>query len=388
MTPEMEPAQWWLGLCRKPPVVCPSLAGIGILPVSAFGEMAGSSRSPGAVHRGIGSAIAGMRILNRNRQLLWFTLLAGFVLAGNAAGQGALYYLTRFLQPAHFPAGGGPVSLLGMSLYDIVSYSLDFILAFATLFCLVFILAGLTVSIPSGKKDAAASFSEGIRMAKQFLVPIILWSLALAAAGFLLERTYVFLISTFPHELGFLYMLGNGYFVSVIGQFPFNWTLDWNMLTEIPGYGGRSLLLLIYPFGFLETLHFSAISLLLFILTPFMVPRIILGRTSLREAVAGSVALMKMTWAEAGTCVLFLGIIVSAIFLGHLLVQAASGIVSPYETIAFHPSGIWVALALVYNMTLAAFALGAATVAGIGLQEIYTGATGQPGTGSQEPRPD
>ena len=32
-----------------------------------------------------------MRTLNRNRQLLWFTLLAGLVLAGNTLGQAALY---------------------------------------------------------------------------------------------------------------------------------------------------------------------------------------------------------------------------------------------------------------------------------------------------------
>ena len=100
------------------------------------------------------------------------------------------------------------------------------------------------------------------------------------------------------------------------------------MLTEIPGYGGRSLLLWIYPFGFMETLEFSAINLLLFVLTPFVVPLIVLEQKTLREAVAGSFAMMKKTWAEAVACAVFLGVIVSGVFLTYLLIQAASGIIS------------------------------------------------------------
>ena len=125
-----------------------------------------------------------------------------------------------------------------------------------------------------------------------------------------------------------LYTSGPYFLPATITQFPFNWTLDWNMLTEIPGYGGRSLLLWIYPFGFVETLNFSAITLLLFILTPFVVPLIVLEQKTLREAVAGSFAMMKKTWAEVAACALFLGVIVSGVFLMHLLVQAASGMVS------------------------------------------------------------
>jgi hypothetical protein len=203
----------------------------------------------------------------------------------------------------------------------------------------------------------------------------------------LLERMYGYVaIIWFPHELGFLYTIGDGFFTGTITQFPFNWTLDWAMLTEIPGYGGRSLLLWIYPFGFLETLHFLEISLLLVVLTPFVIPLIVLEQKTLQEAVVGSCAMMKKIWADVAACALFLGVIVSGMFLMYVLVQAASGIVSPYETVTFHPPGTWIALALLYNLALLTVAFVVATVGGIAVGDLYIAAkTGQkPGSKETE----
>ncbi len=386
MTRITEIVEDWFGLCRKPPVVRAMQADFVHLPTATQeGLPDGGNGGSGVIRRGIGAAFSGMKTLNRNRQLLWFSLLAGLVLAGNAIGQGALRYVDRILQPAHFLAGEGPGFICGLSLYDIASYSLDFLLAFSTLFCLVFLLAGLVRSL-SPENDDPASFVEGLKGAKKSLKAIFLWSLILALAGMLLERMYVYLaIMRFPHELGFLYTLGDGFFISTITQFPFNWTLDWNMLTEIPGYGGRSLLLLIYPFGFLETLHFSAITLLLFVMTPVVVPLVILGRKPLREAVAGSFAMMKKIGVELAACATFLAIVIAGLFFVHLLVQAASGMVSPYDTVFFHPPDAWIALALFYNLVLVTAAFIAATAGGIAVRDLYISArTGQI-TGSPAP---
>jgi hypothetical protein len=204
----------------------------------------------------------------------------------------------------------------------------------------------------------------------------------------LLERIYVYLaIIWFPHELGFLYIIGDGFFISTITQFPFNWTLDWDMLTEIPGYGGRSLLLWIYPFGFLEALHFSAITLLLFILTPFVVPLVVLEQKTLREAVVGSFAMMKKIWTGVAACTVFLGVIVFGVFLTYLLIQAVSGMVSPYQTVTFHPIGTWIALALLYNLALCSVAFVVATVGGIATLDLYGSAKSRQITRSPEPEP-
>ena len=374
MTLVPEIAEHWSGLCRKPPAVRPLQTGFGFLRDSACaglpvgGNDGSSARS---IHQGIGAALSGMRTLNRNRQLLWFALLAGLVVAGNAIGQAAFRYLDWNRQ------------------LDItILYAQDLLLGFATLFFLVFLLAGLVLSI-SSKKEGAASYFEGLCAAKKFFKAIFLWSFVLALSYLLLDRIYVyFTLIWFPHELGFLYTtVGPGFFWNTVFQFPFNWTLDWNMLTSVPGYGGRSLLLWIYPFGLMKTLEFLAITLFLFILTPFVIPLIVLGHKTPKEAVAESFALMKRTWGGVVSCALSLGIVAFGMFLTYLLIQAASGMISPYEAIVFHPPGTWIALAILYNLALVTIVFVVATVGGIAILNLYTFAkTGQaPGSAGTKP---
>ncbi len=355
MTRLSEIAESWFGLCRKPPVVRTLQADFIHLPTTAHeGLPDGGSGGSGAIRRGIGAAFSGMRTLNRNRQLLWFGLFAGLVLAGNAVAEGALWYINRILQP------------------DINGYYLqDFLLGSITLFCLLFLLAGLVLSL-SSKNEGALSFSEGLLRAKKYWKPLFLWSMILALAGILLFRIWVELFTWLPLAFPFLQVFGPYQFVtSTITQFPFNWTLDWAMLTEIPGYGGRSLLLLIYPFGLMRTANFIVVNLFLFVMTPFVVPLLVLEQKTLQEAVAGSFSLMRKIGAEIVTCAAFLGIVVFGVFLTHLIVQAASGIVDPYNTVMFHPTVGWVTVAVLYNLALVAFAFVVATVGGIAALEMY-----------------
>jgi hypothetical protein len=364
--------RWWLGLCRKAPVFRASETGIGNPPDLSFeGSPDGGGGGSGTIRRGIGAALSGAKTLAQNRQLLWFTLFAGLVLAGNAIGQAALRNIGRIMQPDM-----------------IVSYYvLDFLIGFATMFCLVFLLAGLFMSI-SSKKEGSASFFEGLAGAKKYLKAIFLWSFFLALIGMLLIYIWGHFFYGLPPELKFLNIFEPFQFIAgTITQFPFNWTLDWDMLTEIPGYGGRSLLLWIYPFGFMETLRFSAITLLLFVMTPFVMPLIVLEQKTIREAVVGSFALMKKTWAEIASCALFLGVIVSGVFLTYLLVQAVSGIISPYQTVTFHPPDTWIALGVLYNLALLTVAFVVATVGGIAALDLFTSAKSRQITGSPEPEP-
>jgi hypothetical protein len=368
MTRVSELAEHWSGLCRKPPVLRSAQAVLMVPELTHEGLPEGGAGGSGMIRQGIGSVLLGMRTLNRNRQLLWFGLLAGLVLAGNAVAEGALWYINRTLQP----------DIIGL-------YVQDFFLGFTTLFCLLFLLAGLIINL-SSKTQGHVSFFEGLAGAKKYVKPLLLWSMILALAAILLFRIWVELFTWLPLEFPFLYMFGPYHFViSTITQFPFNWTLDWNMLTEIPGYGGRSLLLLIYPFGFMMTANFIVITMFLFILTPFVVPLIVLEQKNLREAVTGSFALMKKIGAEAVTCAVFLGIVVFGVFLTHLLVQAASGIIDPYQTVTFHPPDAWIALGFLYDLALLIFAFVMATIGGIATLDLYTHAkTGQM-HGSPEP---
>ncbi|MDD1687546.1 hypothetical protein [Methanoregula sp.] len=362
MTQVSEIAEHWFGLCRKAPVFRASETGIGYQPEPAHeGSPDGGAGGSRTIRRGIGAALSGTKTLIHNPQLLWFSLLAGLVLAGNAIGQGALRYLDRAVQP-------GVIVEFARDMYI-----LDFFLEFITVFCLLLLLAGLVLSL-SSKKGGPASFSKGLAGAKKYWKPIFLWSLVLALAGILLFRIWRYLFFGLPPDFRFLNTFGPYFFDSTINQFPFNWTLDWAMFTELPGYGGRSLLLLIYPFGVLEAMNFLVINLLLFVLTPFVVPLVVLERKTLREAVAGSFAMMKKIWAETVTCAAFLGVVVFGVFLTYLLVQAVSGIVSPYETVMFHPTVTWITLAVLYNLVLLAFAFVVVTVGGIAARDLYLSA--------------
>jgi len=374
MTRVSEITEHWSGLCRKPPVVHALQAENVYQPEPAHeGSPDGAGGGAGTIHRGIGAALSGMRTLNRNRQLLWFTLLAGLVLAGNTLGQAALFYIGWAMQPG-----------------IIVSYVLDFLLELATVFCLVFLMAGLTLSL-SSKVEGSASFFGELAGAKKYLKSLFAWAVVLALAGMLLFRIWSYVSICQVSSCSWLNFFGP-FLTSILGQFPFNLTLDPNLFTEVPGYGGRSLLLWIYPMGFMWALIFAAINLLLFVLTPFVVPLIVLGQKTAREAVVGSFAMMKKTWVEVAACAVFLGVIVSVVFLTYLLVQAAHGYNDPWMAwppgmVTSHPTGTWIALALLYYLAVFIVAFVVATVGGIAALDLYTSAkTGQmPGSAETEP---
>jgi len=322
------------------------------------GQPAGSGGGWGSIRRGIGAALSGMRTLNRNRQLLWFALLAGLALACNVLYYAAIQYLGWNLH----------ISLDSR----IGSYALEFTFEFVTMFFLVYLLAALVLSISSGK-GSTASFFQGLIMAKKFQKSLAVWSFILALAGMLLFYAWFYFFYWLPPEFRFLNAFGPFSFVTgTITQFPFNWTLDWDMLTEFPGYGGRSLLLWIYPYGLTDALPMMGINILLLILTPFVVPHIVLEHKTVRESVAGSFATIKKIPGEAASSVIFLGVIAAGAFLSYLLIQAVSGIVDPYTTVMFHPSDAWIALALLYNLTLVIVVLVMATVGGIVALDLYS----------------
>ncbi|MDD1724909.1 MAG: hypothetical protein LUQ07_07255, partial [Methanospirillum sp.] len=177
MTGISETAEHWFGLCRRPPAVPLLRTGAGIPSESAHESLpdgGGSDGRSGTIPRGIGAALSGIRTLNRNRQLLWFTFLAGLVLVGSIMSQSALCYITWTMLPSET---GWVV--------------LNFIIEFVTLFFLVFLLTGLVLSIPS-KKEGHTSFFQGLTGAKKFLKAIFLWSLVLALAAMLLFSIYFY----------------------------------------------------------------------------------------------------------------------------------------------------------------------------------------------------
>jgi len=315
----------------------------------------GDGSRPKTISRGIGAALSAIRTLNRNRQLLGFTLLAGLVVAGIAIGQAILPFADWPLRP--YIAGW---------------LVLNFLLTFATLFLLVFLLAGLVLSIPP-ENGAPASFCQGLCGTKHYIKPLVSWSILLACAGLLLFVTYHVVPAGLWRELGFVDTFEPNNLLCMLSQFPFNFTLDPRIFQELPGgiFDGRSLLILLYDSGFTNALIVSAIALFLFAFTPFVIPLIVLEQKSLRDAVAGSFALLKKAWAEVALCAVFLMGIVLAVSLTYLLVQAVHGMVVPSGT--YSPAA-WVVLGILYDTGLSAVALVVATAGGIALRDLYLSA--------------
>src|SRR5208337_5113303 len=144
----------WLGLCRKAPVFRASETGIGNQPEPAYeGRPDGGAGGSKTIRRGIGAALSGTKTLARNRQLHWFSLLVGLVLAGDFIAQWVL-----FVYPYYEPDSLQPLVL-------------TFAVELPTVFCLVFLLAGLTLSL-SPEKGGTVSFFQGLKRAKKYLIPL------------------------------------------------------------------------------------------------------------------------------------------------------------------------------------------------------------------------
>jgi hypothetical protein len=239
----------------------------------------------------------------------------------------------------------------------------------------VFLLTGLILSI-SSKKEGHVSFFEGLTGAKKYRKAIFVWSVVLALAGMLLFSIYFYSPNWLPRNHLFPQILGTlfGSLLNPLMEFPFNPMLTPYTFFDPSRVGGIPLTSWIYPFGIMQTLIFSEVNLLLLILTPFVMPLIILEQKTLREAVVGSFAKMKKTWVEVAACTIFLGVVVSGVFLTYLLVQAASGMVTPEEVVTIRPENTWIALALVYDIALFCFAIVMATVGGIATLDLYTSA--------------
>jgi hypothetical protein len=313
----------WFGRGRKTPLVQAWQADIVYLSEPSHeGRPDGGGSGPGTIRRGIGAALSGTKTLIHNRQLLWFTLLTGLVLVGTTIAQGALSYITWAMQP-----------YIGETEWVV----LNIIIEFATLFCLVFLLTGLVLCI-SSKKEGQVSFFKGLTGAKKYIKAIFVWSVVLALAGMLLFSIYFYSPGWFPRNHPLLNIIGTFHGpLNVLYEFPFNPALTPSTLFDPYRYGGLSLTSWIYPSGIIQALTFSVINLLLFILTPFVVPFIAIEQKTLRDAVGGSFTLMKKNWDEAAACAVFLGVVACGVFLTYLLVQAASGMITPDGVVTTTP---------------------------------------------------
>jgi hypothetical protein len=354
-------AHWWLGLCPKAPVFLASETGVGGQFEPAHeGSPDGGAGGPETIRRGIRAALSGTKTLIHNPQLLWFSFLAGLVLVAHLIIQWMLIFVN---------INSGSSDLI---LSPVVAFAVEF----PTVFCLAFLLAGLTLSI-SSEKGGPVSLFHGLSMAKKYSRSLAGWSVVVALAGtliFIAGWGSSLLLSSMRFNsfdiFGTLYLL----MFNVLMQFPFNWTLNPDVVFGGVEYslGMEYTLGVGFPTSFIYTLIFSAINTILFVLTLFVIPLLVLEGKRLKEAIYGSFTLMKNIRGEVTACVLGLGIVVFAASLTFLFFQF-TGIdqVTGTQISSTRPGDAWIGFGLLYIIALTSFVFIAATIGGIATLELY-----------------
>jgi hypothetical protein len=343
-------ADCWLGLCRKPPVISTSPA-VRVLERETTCKSLpdGGAGGSGTVGRGIAAVQAGIKTLIKNRRLLWFSFFTGLV----SAGIFIAHYIIRLLSVY-------PYKAIDLPRWIVLTFATEL----ASVLCLSVLLAGLVLSL-SQKEGSPASFREGLTRAKKYIRPLANWSIVMALAGMLTFIVFlVFTIFLFPGIVNLH---------SAFSQFPFGFILVQENYHIGPMGNGTYAI----AYGLTYALILSVINVLLFVLTLFVVPHLVLETIGLKEAIHGSVALMKIVWREVAVCVLVLGIVVFAASLISSLFQTVYGIVAPGMSPSWYPGVEWVVAAVVYMLALCGLAFIGTTVGGIASLDIYTHAKGR-----------
>ena len=329
-----------LGWCPNAPVLHTAPA-VLITPgaTSCTAQPDGGAGGSGKAGRGLSIAFQSMQLLNRNRQLLVFSLLTGIVLF--------------FLFVAEYGLG-----VLSMYPYDAIDYPryllLTFAISFCTIFCLTVLFAGLLLSIPEGEAGKASSFRLGLASAKKYLRTLACWSVILAAvctaAGVLLQ------------DAGWLHYV----MFPLIDTFPFNYILLPEVYHTGPIGGTYAM-----AGAFTSSLLVSAVFSVLLILMLFVIPLIVLEGRRISDALSGSVFLMRKAWGEALVCFVILGAVVFFAWLLSLLFSPVYSLVRPDMLLSWYPGHVWIGAAVVFMLAVYAFACIIAAVAGIATYNMY-----------------
>jgi hypothetical protein len=338
--------QRWLGWCPNAPAMRTASTVLVVPPeIIHPSQPDGGAGGSGKINRGISFALSGTKTLVRNTQLLCFSFLTGLVMA--------FMFITQY-----------GLHLLGTYPYYIIDFQrwliLTFVIDLTSVFCLTILMAGLVLNLTSGE-GKPFSFREGLSRTKSYLRPLADWSVVVALLG---TAIYVPI-----YYFGFLHFT----LYPVLDQFPFNFILFPEVYSTGPIGGTYAILSAVT-----STVIVSGINIILLTLTLFVVPLLVLENMRLREAVAGSVTMMKNVWGEILACFLALILVVSAAAMTSLLFRIVYGVVAPDMLLFWYPGETWIAAAVLYMLILCGLGFVVSTIAGIAAVNLYMfGKTGR-----------
>ncbi|HRY74941.1 MAG TPA: hypothetical protein P5217_01530 [Methanoregulaceae archaeon] len=337
----------YLGWCPNAPAMHKAQPVLSVFPATVLERPDGGNGGNGGIGRGIRFTIESVKVLNRNRSLLWFALLAGLV-AGTV-----------------FSIQYG-VGLLASYPYDAIDFPRWLVLTFCTGFFATFsinvLMAGLLLCL-SPVKGRAVLFREGLSRVKAYLRPLADWSVILA-----LWCTALFALLPF---LGYCAIPYPGFSVlspltAVADIFPFRF-IFLPELYHIGPIGGTYAML----YALTSTITMAALVLFLTVITLFVMPLLVLENRSLPEAVAGSFHLVKKLLAETLTVLLTVGVALIAASLLSLFFEVLYRFVAPEMQLFWYPGHGWVAAGVLFMLLLSALAFTGWTVAGIATMNLY-----------------
>lgn len=254
-----------------PPVI--STPPVTIHPSQPDGGTGGSGR----IDRGIKLALGSIRILFRNRQLLWFSLLTGIVMLFSIASSLFLQYLSG---AALFPGTNllpGPASVViatGSLPWLVMIFGSGLVYSFLTYYLLAALITCVSI-ILSGR---AATMRDGLANARKYITPLLMWSVIGA------------LIGTLSSSVSNPSTTTNG----------------------LPGNFGIIIISLV-------------IIAVFYLLTMFVIPLLVLGNERLVSTIGHSISLFRRLWGEIIACFIILFLIAFAVMFTSLVPMIAIG---------------------------------------------------------------
>lgn len=302
----------WMGWCPNtqplrtvPPVI--ATTPVTINPAQLDGGAGGSGR----IDRGIRLVTGSIKILIGSRRLLWFSFLTGLVLVFSLITTFGL----QFLSGTNPFTGISPFTEPQIALIakgSLTWLTLTFATQLVTVFCSLFLLAGLITCVSLLFSGRTATIREGLSLAGNHIRPIAIWAVVFALFGTL-----------------------------------------------------QSVLLNLYPGNFLLIFALLIIFGLLGLVTIFVIPVLVFENRNLVGAITGSLSLIRRTWAEIILCVFFFWLLGFVIGFLSLIPAVAIGFPSGNPVLL----GITIAL---YLLVLIILIFIGSTAMGIILVGLYS----------------
>ena len=249
MTRAADVIRGWLGWCPFAAALCIDPAPrIAVQETASPDRPDGNPQRPWRIDRGVDIALGSIRILIRNKRLLWFALLNGLVMAFTLATSLYLQIVSGTNPVPGSGLIGDPVEVLvpkGSPLLLALTFSTQFASAVCT-YCL---LAGLILCVAAASSGKVTTIREGFSGAVRHIRALLCWAAIVAGVGTVQ--------------------------VSITGLY----------------YGD-------YPVMFGS----ASAGFVFYALMLFVVPALVVGHEDLAAAVAGSLSAFRKAWAEIVVC--------------------------------------------------------------------------------------